>query len=106
MQSIDRIRPYLNALHSPRLFCDDCPDQLSGYMRLDTQPVKLCAVTSLDHAHGRKHSPHTSVIQFAQNHQIDRSRLKPVGKGPSQLLNPARPEAPENRRVTIRRLDN
>jgi len=48
-----------------------------------------------------------SVVGYlSQNHQIDRSRLKPVGKGPSQLLNPARPEAPENRRVTIRRLDN
>jgi outer membrane protein OmpA-like peptidoglycan-associated protein len=48
-----------------------------------------------------------SVVGYlSQNHQIERSRLKPVGKGPSQLLNPARPEAPENRRVTIRRLDN
>lgn len=47
-----------------------------------------------------------SVVGYlSQNHQIDRSRLKPVGKGPSQLLNPVRPEAPENRRVTIRRLD-
>jgi len=45
------------------------------------------------------------VVYLSQNHQIDRSRLKPVGKGPSQLLNPVRPEAPENRRVTIRRLD-
>ena len=32
---------------------------------------------------------------------IDRERLKPLGKGDAELLNVARPEAPENRRVTI-----
>jgi len=48
-----------------------------------------------------------SVVGYlAENHQIERGRLTPVGKGPTQLLNPARPEAPENRRVTIKRLDN
>ncbi|MDS4013099.1 MAG: OmpA family protein [Candidatus Accumulibacter sp.] len=48
-----------------------------------------------------------SVVGYlAENHQIQRGRLTPVGKGPTQLLNPARPEAPENRRVTIKRLDN
>ncbi|WP_300454481.1 OmpA family protein [Accumulibacter sp.] len=48
-----------------------------------------------------------SVVGYLeQSHQINPSRLKPVGKGPSQLLNPSRPEAPENRRVTIKRLDN
>ena len=33
---------------------------------------------------------------------IERSRLKPVGKGQAELLNTANPIAPENRRVTIR----
>ena len=48
-----------------------------------------------------------SVVGYLeQSHQIEPARLKPVGKGPTQLLNPARPEAPENRRVTIKRLDN
>lgn len=48
-----------------------------------------------------------SVVGYlADNHRIERNRLTPVGKGPTQLLNPARPEAPENRRVTIKRLDN
>ncbi|SBT07360.1 OmpA/MotB domain protein [Candidatus Accumulibacter aalborgensis] len=48
-----------------------------------------------------------SVVGYlSENYHIDRGRLKPVGKGPSELLNPARPEAPENRRVTIKRLDN
>lgn len=47
-----------------------------------------------------------SVVSYLeQSHQIPATRLKPVGKGPTQLLNPARPEAPENRRVTIKRLD-
>lgn len=48
-----------------------------------------------------------SVVGYlAGSHQIERVRLKPVGKGPSELLNPDRPDAPENRRVTIKRLDN
>ena len=48
-----------------------------------------------------------SVVGYLeQNQRVNPSRLKPVGKGPSQLLNPAQPEAPENRRVTIKRLDN
>lgn len=32
---------------------------------------------------------------------IDRARLEAVGKGDSELMNKASPEAPENRRVTI-----
>lgn len=48
-----------------------------------------------------------SVVGYlASSHQVERGRLKPVGKGPSELLNPDRPDAPENRRVTIKRLDN
>ncbi|HRF13934.1 MAG: OmpA family protein [Candidatus Accumulibacter phosphatis] len=47
-----------------------------------------------------------SVVGYlSDSHQVERSRLKPVGKGPTELLNPARPDAPENRRVTIKRLD-
>lgn len=48
-----------------------------------------------------------SVVSYlSESQHIDRNRLKPVGKGPTQLLNPTRPEAPENRRVTIKRLDD
>ena len=39
---------------------------------------------------------------LAERQQIDRNRLKPVGKGQSELMNVANPAAPENRRVTIR----
>lgn len=39
-------------------------------------------------------------------HSIDRSRLMPVGKGDSELMYPSKPEAPENRRVTIKTLVN
>ena len=41
---------------------------------------------------------------LAERQQIDRNRLKPVGKGQTELLNVANPAAPENRRVTIRTL--
>jgi outer membrane protein OmpA-like peptidoglycan-associated protein len=34
-------------------------------------------------------------------HGLTRERLKPVGKGDRELMNTARPDAPENRRVTI-----
>lgn len=43
-----------------------------------------------------------SVVEYlASRHRIERDRLKPIGKGDSELMNPARPAAPENRRVTI-----
>jgi OOP family OmpA-OmpF porin len=42
------------------------------------------------------------VSYLAENQQIDRSRLKAVGKGPTELLNAANPDAPENRRVTVK----
>ena len=43
-----------------------------------------------------------SVVSYlATAHHIDRDRLKPVGKGDSELFNPQQPDAPENRRVTI-----
>jgi len=48
-----------------------------------------------------------SVVNYlAEQHKIDRERLKPVGKGDSELLNTAHPYAPENRRVTIKTLVN
>lgn len=37
-------------------------------------------------------------------HSISLDRLKPVGKGSAELVNRRRPEAPENRRVTLRTL--
>lgn len=43
-----------------------------------------------------------SVVEYlTTRHHIERDRLKPVGKGDTELANPARPAAPENRRVTI-----
>jgi outer membrane protein OmpA-like peptidoglycan-associated protein len=46
-----------------------------------------------------------SVVNYlAEQHGIDRQRLKPVGKGTAELLNASRPDAPENRRVTIKTL--
>jgi outer membrane protein OmpA-like peptidoglycan-associated protein len=46
-----------------------------------------------------------SVVNYlAEQHGIDRGRLKPVGKGTTELLNAKRPDAPENRRVTIKTL--
>lgn len=48
-----------------------------------------------------------SVVNYLSSvHQIDRSRLKPVGKGKTELLNTDRPDAPENRRVTVRTIVN
>jgi outer membrane protein OmpA-like peptidoglycan-associated protein len=41
------------------------------------------------------------VAQLVSAHGIDNGRLSPVGKGSTELLNPERPDAPENRRVTI-----
>lgn len=44
-----------------------------------------------------------SVVEYlAANHNIGRQRLKPVGKGDTELMNRSRPYAQENRRVTIR----
>jgi flagellar motor protein MotB len=43
-----------------------------------------------------------SVRQYlVQNNRIEDRRLEAVGKGDKELLNPANPIAPENRRVTI-----
>jgi len=43
-----------------------------------------------------------SVVNYlADQHQISRDRLKPVGKGDTELLNSRQPDAAENRRVTI-----
>lgn len=43
-----------------------------------------------------------SVVNYlASQHGVDRGRLKPVGKGSTELANTQRVDAPENRRVTI-----
>lgn len=43
-----------------------------------------------------------SVVRYlVAQHHIDPARLKPVGKGASELVNTERIDAPENRRVTI-----
>jgi len=41
------------------------------------------------------------VTYLVTQHGIARERLTPVGKGDTELMNTAKPEAPENRRVTI-----
>jgi outer membrane protein OmpA-like peptidoglycan-associated protein len=46
-----------------------------------------------------------SVAAFLeQSEQIPGARLKPVGKGQTELMNTSNPAAPENRRVTIKTL--
>lgn len=46
-----------------------------------------------------------SVVEYlASQHGIARERLRPIGKGQTELANPAHPTAPENRRVTIKTL--
>lgn len=43
-----------------------------------------------------------SVVAYLVDHfGLQADRLRPVGKGSSELLNAAQPTAPENRRVTI-----
>ena len=41
------------------------------------------------------------VAYLVEQHGINRERLKPVGKGATELVNTQRVDAPENRRVTI-----
>jgi len=46
-----------------------------------------------------------SVAAFlADQEQIDKARLKPIGKGSAELMNTSNVAAPENRRVTIKTL--
>lgn len=43
-----------------------------------------------------------SVVEYlTSRHRVGRERLRPIGKGDTELANTARPTAPENRRVTI-----
>lgn len=44
------------------------------------------------------------VTYLSENQGIERSRLQAVGKGQSELLNTSNPDAPENRRVTVKTL--
>lgn len=44
------------------------------------------------------------VSYLTENHHIDASRLRPVGKGQSELFNRNQIDAPENRRVTVKTL--
>lgn len=43
----------------------------------------------------------SAVDYLVARHRIERDRLKPIGKGDTELINMAWPEAPENRRITI-----
>ena len=48
-----------------------------------------------------------SVAAFlAEQQKIEKTRLQPVGKGSSELMNTSNPAASENRRVTIKTLTN
>jgi len=42
------------------------------------------------------------VAYLTENHHIDASRLRPIGKGQTELFNPNQIDAPENRRVTVK----
>ena len=42
-----------------------------------------------------------AVAEFLQTHGVGADRLQAEGKGASELLDPARPESPDNRRVRI-----
>jgi OmpA-OmpF porin, OOP family len=42
------------------------------------------------------------VAYLKDNHGIDPNRLRPIGKGQSELMNASQPDAPENRRVTVK----
>lgn len=43
-----------------------------------------------------------SVVNYlSSEHKIERERLRPLGKGSTELVNTQRVDAPENRRVTI-----
>lgn len=43
-----------------------------------------------------------SVVEYlATHHSIVRDRLRAIGKGDTELMNPEQPAAPENRRVTF-----
>jgi outer membrane protein OmpA-like peptidoglycan-associated protein len=44
------------------------------------------------------------VSYLTENHRIDPGRLRPVGKGQSELFNLTQVDAPENRRVTVKTL--
>jgi hypothetical protein len=44
------------------------------------------------------------VSYLTENHGIDAARLRPVGKGQSELFNRSQIDAPENRRVTVKTL--
>ncbi|MFY9514066.1 MAG: OmpA family protein, partial [Rubrivivax sp.] len=56
------------------------------------------ADTNLDLSRSRAESV---VAYLVNEHGIDRARLAPVGKGATEPLNKAQPDAPENRRVTF-----
>lgn len=45
-----------------------------------------------------------SVVNYLAGHSISRERLQAVGKGDTELANSQKPDAPENRRVTIKTL--
>ncbi len=45
-----------------------------------------------------------SVVNYLASRSISRERLQAVGKGDTELANPQRPDAAENRRVTIKTL--
>lgn len=47
-----------------------------------------------------------SVVNYlSEKHGISRERLKPEGKGDTELRNTVKIDAPENRRVTIKRIE-
>ena len=59
------------------------------------------AVGSLEYNMKLSQRRAASVKAYLVSHGVEASRLQTVGKGPTELLNPADPRAAENRRVEI-----
>lgn len=57
---------------------------------------------SVEHNRKLSQARAESVVRYLSSElNIARNRLKPVGKGATELYNPQQPDAPENRRVTL-----
>jgi len=74
-------------------------DELKG--RTFTVAGHTDAVGTVDYNMRLSQRRAASVKAYLVSHGVDASRLKTVGKGPTELLNAADPRAAENRRVEI-----
>lgn len=74
-------------------------DELKG--RMFTVAGHTDGVGSADYNMRLSQRRAASVKTYLVGHGVDAARLRTVGKGPTELLNPADPRAAENRRVEI-----